>query len=170
MKPDSNIEEMVVSTLVRLGIPYRLIEIDPAFADTANFCQEYGYSLDKCGNTIVVASKKEPKQYSACVVRGSDRLDVNRTVKRLMGVSRLSFATAAETESLTGMTVGGVTPFALPDQVPVYADEILLDLEYVILGSGSRSSKLIVAPDSLNKLPQTRFVAGLSLPTPPPTL
>lgn len=170
MKPDSKIEELVVSTIVRLGITYQLIEIDPAFADTAIFCRKYGYSLDECGNTIIVASKKEPKQYSACVVRGSDRLDVNRAVKRLMGVSRLSFATAAETESVTGMTVGGVTPFALPDQVPVYADERLLDLENLILGSGSRASKLIVAPDSLNKLPETRFVAGLSLPAQPPAV
>ena len=170
MNPDRKIEQLVVSTLVRLGIPYQFIEIDPTFAETANFCQEYGYSLDKCGNTIIVASKKEPKRYSACVVRGSDRLDVNRAVKRLMGVSRLSFATAAETESLTGMTVGGVTPFAIPEKVPVYADERLLDLDYLILGSGTRSSKLIVAPESLNQLPETRFVAGLSLPTQSPPL
>jgi prolyl-tRNA editing enzyme YbaK/EbsC (Cys-tRNA(Pro) deacylase) len=82
----------VISTLVECEIPYEIIQIDPSFADTAVFCQQYGYSIDFCGNTIVVASKREPKQYAACVVRGSDRLDVNRAVKRLLGVSRLSFA------------------------------------------------------------------------------
>ena len=166
--PKSSIEELVVSRLVEFGIPHEIIEIDPAFADTAAFCQEYGYSLDNCGNTIVVASKREPKQYSACVVRGSDRLDVNRAVRRLMGVSRLSFASAEETESLTGMTVGGVTPFALPARIPLYADERLLDLEYLVLGSGGRSSKISVPPEALKKLPAIRFVPGLSLDSEPP--
>ena len=166
--PKSTIEELVISTLVEFEIPHEIIRIDPVFADTAAFCQQYGYSIDTCGNTIVVASKREPKQYSACVVRGSDRLDVNRAVKRLMGVSRLSFASAEETESLTGMTVGGVTPFALPAQIPVYADEALLTLVYVILGSGSRSSKLKVAPEALKRLPGVQFVPGLSLHAQPP--
>ena len=114
MAQGTDIEKVVVANLAELEIPYELIEIDPAYADTAAFCQQYGYTLDVCGNTIVVASKRGPKQYSACVVLGSDRLDVNKTVRALMGVSRLSFASAGETESLTGMTVGGVTPFALP--------------------------------------------------------
>ena len=163
MVPKSTIEELVISTLVEFEILHEIIQIDPAFADTAAFCQQYGYSIDICGNTIVVASKREPKQYSACVVRGSDRLDVNRAVKKLMDVSRLSFASAEETESLTGMTVGGVTPFALPAQVPVYADEALLTLDYVILGSGSRASKLKVAPEALKRLPGLQFVSGLAI-------
>ena len=161
--PKSSIEELVISTLVEFEIPHDIIEIDPTFADTAAFCQEYGYSLDFCGNTIVVASKRDPKKYAACIVRGSDRLDVNRTVRGLMETSRLSFATVEETEALTGMTLGGVTPFALPASVPVYADEKLLDLEYVVLGSGSRSSKISVPPEALKKLPRIRFVPGLSL-------
>ena len=119
--------------------------------------------MDICGNTIVVASKRGEKQYSACIVLGSDRLDVNKTVRSLMGVSRLSFASAEETEALTGMTLGGVTPFALPEDLQVYADEKLISVDRLILGSGSRSSKILVAPEDLRKLPNLRFVAGLSI-------
>ena len=68
-----------------LGVPYEVVEIDPAFADTAAFCEKYGFGLDVSGNTIVVASKKEPKQYAACLVLAHTRLDVNHAVKRLMG-------------------------------------------------------------------------------------
>ncbi len=67
---------------------------------------------------------------------------------------------------MTGMTVGGVTPFALPNDLQVYADEKLLALDYVILGSGSRSSKIRIAPDSLRKLPKIQFVSGLSMQQP----
>ena len=162
MEAGPDIEQMVLGTLDELGIPYQRIEIDPTFADTSEFCREYGYTLDSCGNTIVVASKKEPRQYAACVLLGSDRLDVNKTVKTLMGVSRLSFASAEETVSLTGMAVGGVTPFALPAELPLYVDEKLLSVDYLIVGSGSRSSKIRVAPQALGKLPMARFVPGLS--------
>ena len=163
MTQRSEIEMAVEANLREMGISYELVQINPDFADTADFCREYGYSLDICGNTIVVASKRGEIQYSACIVLGSDRLDVNKTVRSLMGVSRLSFASAEETEALTGMAVGGVTPFALPADLQVYADEKLLSVERLILGSGSRSSKILVAPEDLRKLPRVQFVAGLSI-------
>ena len=163
MAAESDIEKTVILTLQNLGIPYEIIEIEPNFADTAEFCREYGYGLDICGNTIVVASKRGEKQYAACIVLGSDRLDVNKTVRSLMGVSRLSFASPEETEDLTGMTVGGVTPFALPMDLQVYADEKVLSVERLIIGSGSRSSKILIAPEDLRKLPKVLFVDGLSI-------
>ena len=105
MTQQSDIEKAVEANLRELRISYDLVQINPDFADTADFCREYGYSLDVCGNTIVVASKRGEKQYSACIVLGSDRLDVNKAVRSLMGVSRLSFASPEETVALTGMTV-----------------------------------------------------------------
>lgn len=163
MSLETGIEEAVITRLDELAIAYELIKIDPDFADTAEFCREYGYALDVSGNTIVVASKRGPKLYSACVLLATDRLDVNKTVKTLMGVSRVSFAAAEETVALTGMAVGGVTPFALPADLQIYADEKLLSAEYLILGSGSRSSKIKLAANDLRKLPNLQFVAGLSV-------
>ena len=164
-RPD--IEEVVVSTLQGLGVTYELVEIDPEFADTALFCEKYGYPLDHSGNAIVVASKKEPKKCSTCIVKGSDRLDVNKTVRRLMEVSKASFASPEETMALTGMMIGGVTPLAMPPEVSIYADEKLLGLEYLILGSGSRSSKLKIPPEDLRKIPNLEFIEGLSMPPRP---
>ena len=159
----NDIETQVVATMDRLGISHELIRIDPGYADTAEFCEKYGYTLESSGNTIVVASKRGAKKYCACIVQGSARLDVNKRVKGLMGVSRASFASADETIALTGMMIGGVTAFALPDDMPVYADANLLGLDYVILGSGSRSSKIKVAPADIGKIPGAEFVEGLSL-------
>jgi len=64
---------------------------------------------------------------------------------------------------LTGMMIGGVTPFALPNEMPIYADTKLLEMEYIILGSGSRSSKLIIQPDLISKLPNATFVKGIAI-------
>ena len=163
MTESIDIEERVRSVLDETGVPYEVIEIDPDFADTAAFCQKYGYPMDKSGNIIVVASKKEPIQHAACVVTASTRLDVNRTVRKLMGVRKLSFATPDQTMAVTGMMIGGVTPFALPADLPLYADEKLMALDYAILGSGSRSSKIKVSPQVFHKITNAQIVEGLSL-------
>jgi len=156
--------ERVRNEIERLGIAYEWVEIAPEYADTAVFCEKYGYPIDHCGNTIIIASKKEPKQYSACIVKGSMRLDVNKKVAELMGVKKLSFASAEETMALTGMLIGGVTPFALPAGMPVYIDDTLMGLEYVILGSGSRSSKVKMPPGEFAKLPGAQVIENLSMP------
>lgn len=162
-EPADDIEGRVLVILGRLGVPYELIRIDPAFADTAAFCEKYGSPPEHAGNTIIVASKKEPKQYAACVVKATTRLDVNHVVRSLMGVSKVSFASADETMALTGMLIGGVTVFALPDGLPIYVDDKLVALDWVILGSGSRVSKIRISPEVFQRVPGARVVAGLSL-------
>ncbi|OGL12540.1 MAG: hypothetical protein A3I14_06975 [Candidatus Rokubacteria bacterium RIFCSPLOWO2_02_FULL_73_56] len=157
------IERRVAGVLDGLGVPWELLPIDPAYADTAQFCEKYGVPLERSANTIIVASKKEPRQYAACVVNATRRLDVNHAVRSLLGVSRLSFASAEETQALTGMALGGVTVFALPPGLPVYVDATLLEPDWIILGSGSRASKIKVAPRVLERVPNARVVAGLTL-------
>ena len=158
------IERRVVAMLDGLGVTYELHRIDPAFADTAAYCEKYGSSPEHAANTIIVASKKGPKQYAACVVKATRRLDGNHTVRRLMNASRISFASAEETRELTGMMIGGVTVLALPAELPIYVDDTLMDLPWIILGGGSRSLKIKVSPEVFRKLPGATVVAGLSNP------
>ena len=157
------IEERVTQVLDALGVPYELMQIDPAFADTAACCEKYRLPLDSAGNTIVVASKKEPRKFGACVVKATTRLDVNHAVRALLGTSKVSFASAEETKELTGMMIGGVTVFALPADLPIYVDDKLMEREWVILGSGSRSSKIKIAPEVFRRIPNATIVPNLAL-------
>jgi prolyl-tRNA editing enzyme YbaK/EbsC (Cys-tRNA(Pro) deacylase) len=86
---------------------------------------------------------------------------VNHTVARLMGMKRLSFATAEETRALTGMLMGGVTVFALPENLPLYIDSAVMEPDWIIVGGGSRSSKIKIAPSALERLPNASVVGGL---------
>lgn len=165
METATDITAQVVTVLDTLGVEYEIIECDPDFADTAAFCEKYGYPVDNCGNAIVVASKREPVQFAVCIVKGTSRLDVNKTVRKLMGVPKVSFASPDQTVELTGMMIGGVTPFALPPDLPIYADDKLIALDYVILGSGSRSSKVKIVPQVFNVLTNTQIISGLSKTT-----
>lgn len=157
------VERQVLGALEALGVPYEIMRIDPAYADTAAFCERYGVPLDNSANTIVVASKKEPRQWAACVVKATTRLDVNHAVRRLMGVSKLSFASADETKAVTGMMIGGVTVLALPPDLPIYVDDKLTALDWVVLGGGSRSWKVKTTPEIFRRLPGATIVSGLSV-------
>ena len=161
------IEARVRAELARLEIAYETIVCRPDQADTAVFCEVFGIAPEASVNTIVVASKKEPKVYAACLVLATTRLDVNRAVRKEMGVRKASFASFEETERVTGMLSGGVTPFALPPELPVLIDGRIRGDGVVWLGGGSRSLKVGVPADALARLPNTRVVEALATPTPP---
>ena len=147
----STAEKQVVEALQKLDIPFEPFTIDPAFSDTAAFCEKYGYPPQQTCNTIIVASKKEPRQYCACTVLSPTRLDVNKKVTRLLGVSKASFATAEEMHALTGMQAGGVTPFSLPAGLPLYVDSKVMECNWVIIGGGGRSLKIKISPEAFRK-------------------
>ena len=158
----------VVATLDRLGVAYELLQCDPELADTAAFCAAYGVPLERSANTIVVASRRPEGHQVACVLLAPTRLDVNGLIRRRMDVKKASFARADETTSLTGMMIGGVTPFALPEDLAVWVDTAVMDLDWVILGAGSRSAKIKVDPKVLLLLPAVEVVAGLATPVETP--
>ncbi|HLG01780.1 MAG TPA: YbaK/EbsC family protein [Acidimicrobiia bacterium] len=157
-----DIEARVRRTLDETGMPYEVIPCDPDYADTAAFCERYGYAPEVSANTIVVASKSEPRDYAACVVLATYRLDVNHTIRKRMSVKKVSFADADETAVLTGMAIGGVTPLALPSHLAIWVDAAVMKCDEIILGGGSRSLKVKVAPQIFDALPQAEVVEGLA--------
>jgi prolyl-tRNA editing enzyme YbaK/EbsC (Cys-tRNA(Pro) deacylase) len=74
----------------------------------------------------------------------------------------VSFASAEETMTLTGMQIGGVTVLALPPDLPVYVDDRIMVLPWMILGAGSRAAKVKVSPQALLRLPGVQVVPGLA--------
>jgi prolyl-tRNA editing enzyme YbaK/EbsC (Cys-tRNA(Pro) deacylase) len=152
------------AALEPLGVAYELFPCDPALADTAQFCAAYGFSPDESANTIVVVGKADPRRYAACIVLATHRLDVNRTVRDRLGTRKASFAGPDETRELTGMEIGGVTPFGLPDGLPVWIDADVMVRPRIILGGGSRSWKVMSTPALLQALPGAEVVEGLANP------
>jgi prolyl-tRNA editing enzyme YbaK/EbsC (Cys-tRNA(Pro) deacylase) len=146
-----------------LGVTFEVMACDPALADTAAFVEAYGVPLDRSANTIVVASKGAEPSYVACVLLATTSLDVNNVVRREMGVRKASFAAADPVRDLTGMEIGGVTPFGLPANLPVLVDARVMEPDWVILGGGNRSSKLRLTPDALRALPSVRTIEGLAV-------
>ncbi len=154
----------VLATAAATGHPFAVVACDPTLADTAAFCEAYGYGLDQSANAIIVVGKAEPRVYVACLVLATTRLDVNGTVRRRLGVKKASFASGDETVELTGMMIGGVTPYGLPAGLAIWIDERVTAVPEVIVGGGSRDRKLLVPPASLAALPGAEVVADLARP------
>jgi prolyl-tRNA editing enzyme YbaK/EbsC (Cys-tRNA(Pro) deacylase) len=138
-------------------------EIDPALADTAAFCERYEVPLEVSANCVVVAGRRgQDTRLTACVVLATTRADVNGVVRRRLDARKASFAPMELAVAETGMEYGGITPLGLPDGWPVLVDRAVTDAAHVVVGSGLRRSKLVVATTVLTGLPGVEVVDGLA--------
>ena len=164
-QPDAH--QRVVAALSELDIDYEVLACDSSLADTAVFCKHYDIALSCSANTLLVVGKSGAKGYAACVLLADSRLDVNKSVRKKLGVRRISFASAEETIELTGMVIGGVTPLPLPQDIPVWVDARVMQAPYIILGGGDRETKLKISPRLFELLPNTEIVPNLAKLRPP---
>ena len=144
---ETAIEAAVIAELEALGADYDVMDCDPALADTAAFCEAYGIDPEDSANCILVASRKPEGIMALCLGLATDRLDVNGAIRRHLGVRKISFAPADLTAEVTGQLIGGVTPFGTPSDLAVLVDEKVLARDRVVVGGGSRSKKIHVAPE-----------------------
>ena len=138
-------------------------EIDPELADTAAFCERYDVALAESANCVVIAGRREGEpRYAACVVLATTRADVNGMARRQLNVRKASFAPMADAVAQTGMEYGGITPIGLPAGWPVLVDAAVAATPAVVVGSGLRRSKLILAGADLARLPGAVVLDGLA--------
>ena len=163
---DPELAGRIEAALDASGVDYEIFPCDPDLADTAVFCERYGYPLDASVNTILVKAKTGGERFVCCVVLASTRLDVNRVVRKRIGARRVSFASSDETRALTGMEIGGVTPLALPRTLEIWVDARVMDREWVILGGGDRAHKVKVASTLFERMPSVTVIEGLALEPP----
>ena len=148
--------------LAAIPVETKIIPCDPDKADTAMFCAHYGYALEDSANTILVSAKTGEKRTVACVLLADSRLDVNHVVRKRLKSRRVSFTNAEKTRELTGMEIGGVTPLALPDDMPVWVDTRVMQRETIILGGGGRDTKIVTTPEIFKYIPSTEVVDNLA--------
>ena len=155
-------EDSIVEILEAMCADYQIVECAPELADTAQFCEHYGYRLDESANAILIVGKGDPRVYALCVVLATTQVDVNKQARRKLGVKKASFASPDETIKLTGMTLGGVTPFGLPASLPIWIDSRVVECSKVIVGGGSRNRKIYTNPQVLAALPSAEIVKDLA--------
>lgn len=152
----------VIDQLELLGVEYELVDCDPDLADTAAFCEAYGFAMEDSANAIVVVGKSDPPVFAMCLVLADTRLDVNKAVRKKFGVRKCSFASGDQTMELTGMQIGGVTPFGSSTPLDLWIDSRVMERERLIIGGGGRDRKLLVPPATLAAHPGAQVIEDLA--------
>jgi prolyl-tRNA editing enzyme YbaK/EbsC (Cys-tRNA(Pro) deacylase) len=155
----------VAAALTGLAGPVWVAEIDDDLADTAAFSDAYGVPLEASANCVVVAARRAGQtSLAACVVLATTRADVNGLVRRHLGARKASFAPQDVAVAESGMAYGGITPLGLPAGWPVLVDPAVAASEFIVIGSGTRGSKLAVPGSVLAALPSAEVLDGLGQP------
>ncbi|WP_405878187.1 YbaK/EbsC family protein [Streptomyces sp. NBC_01136] len=141
------------------------VDTDPEWADTATFVEHYGKELlEQSANCVVVVGKRGGETtLAACVVLSTTRVDVNGAVRRRLGARKASFAPMDTATGGSGMEYGGITPIGLPGDWPVLVDSAVVELPYVLVGSGRRRGKLLVPGKAFAELPNAVVLEGLGI-------
>jgi len=160
--------EPVAAALPALGGSAWVAEIDDDLADTAAFTEAYGVPPEASANCVVVAARRAGETtLAACLVLATTRADVNGLVRRHLGARKASFAPQDVAVAESGMAFGGITPVGLPAAWPVLVDGAVAAAGLVVIGSGTRGSKLLLSGALLAALPGAVVLDGLGQPLPP---
>ena len=137
----------------------RLIEAHASTATVADAADALGVEPGRIAKTLAVRAGAET---FLLVARGDARLDNRKTKAEFAARPRM--LGPEETFALTGHVVGGVCPFGLATELPVYLDVSLRGYDLVYPAAGSRNSSVEVAPARLFELVAKRWVDLCRLP------
>ena len=136
-----------------------LIEVEDTTATVETAARALGVEPGRIAKTLAV---RAGEQTFLLVARGDARLD-NRKTKDAFG-ARPRMLGADETFELTGHRVGGVCPFGLATELPVYLDVSLKAFDVVYPAGGSLNTSVEVSTQRLFELVGERWVDLTRLP------
>ncbi|RYE01254.1 MAG: YbaK/EbsC family protein [Sphingomonadales bacterium] len=137
----------------------RLIEGTASTATVADAAAALGVEPARIAKTLAL---RVGDTVLLVVARGDARLD-NQKCKAAFG-AKPKMLDAEEAEALTGHPVGGVCPFGLATDLPVYCDVSIRAFATVFPAGGSRTASVEVAPERLAELVSRRWVDVCKLP------
>ncbi|MCL6706036.1 YbaK/EbsC family protein [Pseudomonas sp. R2.Fl] len=130
-----------------------VIVTEASSATVALAAEAHGVEPDQIAKTICV---KVGEDVMLIVAAGTRRLD-NRKFKDRFGAKPRMLG-ADEVLALTSHPVGGVCPFGLASDLPVYCDVSLQAHEEVVPAAGATNSAVRISPTRIADLTQATWV------------
>ena len=146
MKPTSEALTPVGRELRDRKIPCREFRHPGQVTSLEQAAAERGQRPEQVVRSILFRLAQD--EYLMVLVAGPRQVDW-KALRRYVGQSRLTMASADEVRDVTGYEIGAVSPFALPRPVRVMVDEsVTLEAE-VSIGSGLRNTTVILTSADL---------------------
>jgi prolyl-tRNA editing enzyme YbaK/EbsC (Cys-tRNA(Pro) deacylase) len=135
----------------KFGIDDRIMEFDVSSATVELAAQAVGVIPARIAKTL---SFKTPEGCMLILAAGDARID-NRKFKDKFGL-KAKMLTPDEVQEMVGHPVGGVCPFAINPDIPVYLDKSMLRFETVFPAVGSANSAIELTNEELFKYSNAR--------------
>jgi Cys-tRNA(Pro) deacylase len=136
----------------------QLIEFDTPTKTAQQAADAAGCQLGQIVKSLVFVVEGRP----VLVLIAGDRRGDAEAIARIMGGSEAHFADAETVRAATGFAIGGVSPFALPAELPVLIDDSFERFETVYPAAGTPTSMVKIRRTDLLDLSGGR-VAQVSL-------
>ncbi len=129
--------ERVTAYLSEHGLADRVIDFDDRSTKTSQLAADaVGCDLGQIVKSLVFVADGTPV---LALVAGDRRGDAG-AIAREVGAGAASFADADTVRSATGYAIGGVSPFALPEDLVVLVDDSLSRFDEVFTAGGTPRS------------------------------
>ena len=130
-----------------------IVELEAITSTVPLAAEAHGVEPGRIAKTL--AFKLADGKVFLLVARGDARID-NAKFKTAFGKGKM--LALDEVEALTGHPVGGVCPFGLATDLPVYLDRSLQAFDEVLPAAGSVNSALRISPQRMAELTQGQWV------------
>lgn len=128
------------------GLPFREFRHSGPIHSLEQAAEERGQRPEQVVRSILFRPAQD--EYLMVLVAGPQQVNW-KTLRRLLGQSRVTMASADEVREVTGYEIGAVSPFALPRPLRVLVDESVIREAEVSIGSGVRGTTIILATTDL---------------------
>lgn len=128
------------------GLAEEIVEFEQSTKTAAEAASVMGCELGQIVKSLVVVVDGETPVVA--LVAGDRKGDLHRIATELGG-TKAKMADAETVRAATGYAIGGVSPFALPQGLPVLFDDSFLRFDIVFPAAGTPSSMVRMRRDEL---------------------
>ena len=136
----------VARALADLGVPHRVFVHTGPVHSLQQAAEERGQCPEQVVRSILFRLGQD--RFAMVLVAGPAQV-AWKTLRQYLGQSRLTTATEEEVLAITGYPIGAVSPFGLPQPLPIYIDNSVLAEEEISIGSGVRGTTVILSSADL---------------------
>lgn len=147
--------ERVRGVLDTLGIPIQVQELPHSTRTAVEAAQAVGSTVEQIVKSLVFISAVDIPLL--ILTSGSNHVN-EKHVGKLIG-EKIRFADAAFVREQTGFAIGGVSPYGLKKEIPIYIDRDLLEHDLVWAAAGSSHAVFSITPQDLVETTEGKVIS-----------
>jgi len=134
--------------LDKLGIPHRIFQHEIPVTSFEQAASERNQRPEQIVRSILFQIR--PEEFAMVLMAGREQVDW-KSLRKLVGRSRVRMATEDEVLEVTGYRIGTVSPFGMRNQVKVLIDASVLREEEISIGSGVLNTAILMNSADLRR-------------------